>query len=393
VSEWGGGTYLARTERAPLFPSPPIRTPSPAGIASAHFVHVMQEWAYRHAASRGNVLHSVRRNVHICTNPQHRVKPLGGHGRQPPLPSTSSDAGRWFPRDVHCRRASRWLRPASRARRTPRHTMTMNFMVSASRCWPTGRWASPCRRAAWGRSARWRYDQLSHRSLGDDWRKTWGLFGGTGFFLTGVAYTAPVSRTSCSRWCSWTRAATIPHRSAGRAVEFAAFAVFSVFVGAIIYPIYANWTWGGGWLSALGKKNLGLGHGHVASAGFVRVHMTGGVNGVRSPRCCWGPRAGEDNADGTVKCHFPATTPDGAGRPRSSSPSGVRVQRRIERWRALTCRNRGHRDEPRCWLGRLEESPHAVRLWRRLRQARTPRCSANGTLAGPSPIHRRRAPS
>src|SRR6266508_3516191 len=80
--------------------------------------------------------------------------------------------------------------------------------------------------------------------------------------------------------------------------KFAAFAVFSVFVGAIIYPIYANWTWGGGWLAMLGK-NLGLGHGHVDFAGSSVVHMTGGVMALVTARLL-GPRRGKYNANGTV---------------------------------------------------------------------------------------------
>ena len=48
-------------------------------------------------------------------------------------------------------------------------------------------------------------------------------------------------------------------------------------ISTIIYPIYANWVWGGGWLSTLGTS-FGLGHGHVDFAGSSVVHMTGGVS-------------------------------------------------------------------------------------------------------------------
>ena len=43
-----------------------------------------------------------------------------------------------------------------------------------------------------------------------------------------------------------------------------------------IYPIFANWVWGGGWLSQLGA-NFGLGHGHVDFAGSSVVHLVGGL--------------------------------------------------------------------------------------------------------------------
>src|SRR5438094_977870 len=78
----------------------------------------------------------------------------------------------------------------------------------------------------------------------------------------------------------------------------AGFLVISVFVGPFIYPICANWTWGGGWLAMLGK-NVGLGHGHVDFAGSSVVHMTGGVMAFVT---AWllGPRRGKYNADGTA---------------------------------------------------------------------------------------------
>ncbi len=127
--------------------------------------------------------------------------------------------------------------------------------------------------------------------------KPWGLFGHTGFFLTGVAYAAPVFTYFLFQMVFMDTAATIPTGAMAERWKFSAFAVFSVFVGAVIYPIYANWTWGGGWLSQLGV-NLGLGHGHVDFAGSSVVHMTGGVIALVG---AWliGARRGKYNADGT----------------------------------------------------------------------------------------------
>jgi ammonium transporter, Amt family len=74
--------------------------------------------------------------------------------------------------------------------------------------------------------------------------------------------------------------------------------VFSLFIGGLIYPLYANWVWGGGWLATLGK-NFGLGHGHVDFAGSSVVHMTGGVMALVTAKLL-GPRRGKYNPDGTV---------------------------------------------------------------------------------------------
>ncbi len=127
--------------------------------------------------------------------------------------------------------------------------------------------------------------------------KQWGLFGGSGFFLTGVAYVAPVFAYFLFQMVFMDTAATIPTGALAERWKFAGFAVFSVFVGAFIYPIYANWTWGGGWLAMLGK-NAGLGHGHVDFAGSSVVHMTGGVMALVTASLL-GPRRGKFNVDGT----------------------------------------------------------------------------------------------
>src|SRR6266498_2186566 len=179
------------------------------------------------------------------------------------------------------------------------HTMTMNFMVYGIAM--LAYWAVGFALQAGGvgpLGTLGGYDQLSHEVSVTIGGKAWGLFGATGFFLTGVAYTAPVFAYFLFQMVFMDTAATIPTGALAERWKFAAFAVFSVFVGAIIYPIYANWTWGGGWLAMLGK-NLGLGHGHVDFAGSSVVHMTGGVMAFVTA-ILLGPRRGKYNADGSV---------------------------------------------------------------------------------------------
>ena len=72
----------------------------------------------------------------------------------------------------------------------------------------------------------------------------------------------------------------------------------ALFVGTIIYPIYGNWVWGGGWLATLGKE-FGLGHGHVDFAGSSVVHLTGGVLAFIGAYLL-GPRIGKYNKDGSA---------------------------------------------------------------------------------------------
>jgi Amt family ammonium transporter len=74
--------------------------------------------------------------------------------------------------------------------------------------------------------------------------------------------------------------------------------LFTAVISTIIYPVYANWVWGGGWLSQLGK-NFGLGHGHVDFAGSSVVHMTGGVMALVLAKYL-GARTGKYTPDGKI---------------------------------------------------------------------------------------------
>ena len=74
-------------------------------------------------------------------------------------------------------------------------------------------------------------------------------------------------------------AATIPTGAMAERWRFSSFLVYGLFMSALLYPLYGNWVWGGGWLSTLGQ-HLGLGHGHVDFAGATVVHMTGGVTAL-----------------------------------------------------------------------------------------------------------------
>src|SRR5438552_7112518 len=177
------------------------------------------------------------------------------------------------------------------------HTITMNYMVygiAMLAYWVVGFALQAGGVGALGTLGG--YDKLAHEVSLTIGGKDWGLFGRTGFFLSGVAYAAPVFTYFLFQMVFMDTAATIPTGALAERSKFSAFVVFSVFVGAFIYPIYANWTWGGGWLAMLGK-NLGLGHGHVDFAGSSVVHMTGGVMAFVTAALL-GPRRGKYNADG-----------------------------------------------------------------------------------------------
>jgi ammonium transporter, Amt family len=118
-----------------------------------------------------------------------------------------------------------------------------------------------------------------------------GLFGTKGFFLSGMTYDAAVYGIFLFQMVFMDTTATIPTGSMAERWTFKSFVVYGFFISAIVYPLYANWVWGGGWLSTLGR-NFGLGHGHVDFAGSSVVHMTGGVAALVGAMVL-GPRIGK----------------------------------------------------------------------------------------------------
>jgi len=91
--------------------------------------------------------------------------------------------------------------------------------------------------------------------------------------------------------------ATIPTGSMAERWRWNAFVGWGLFCGAIYYPLFGAWTWGGGWLSQLGN-NLDLGFGYVDFAGSGVVHAVGGVAGLAGALVL-GPRIGKFNKDGS----------------------------------------------------------------------------------------------
>jgi Amt family ammonium transporter len=93
--------------------------------------------------------------------------------------------------------------------------------------------------------------------------------------------------------------ATIPTGSMAERWKFKSFMWWGLFCGAIYYPLFGAWTWGGGWLSQLGN-NVGLGFGYVDFAGSGIVHATGGAAALAGAMVI-GPRIGKFGKDGKAR--------------------------------------------------------------------------------------------
>jgi ammonium transporter, Amt family len=127
--------------------------------------------------------------------------------------------------------------------------------------------------------------------------KDFGIIGYKGFFLTGDSYDVAVFTLFLFQMVFMDTTATIPTGAMAERWKFLAFCVYGLFISMLIYPIYGNWVWGGGWLSQLGA-NFGLGHGAVDFAGSGVVHMVGGVTALAGA-IVLGPRIGKYKKDGT----------------------------------------------------------------------------------------------
>ena len=127
----------------------------------------------------------------------------------------------------------------------------------------------------------------------------WGVIGHQGFFLSGHSYDVAIMGFFFFQLVFMDTAATIPTGAMAERWKFSSFVVYGFFIAAIVYPIYGNWVWGGGWLSTLGR-NLGLGHGALDFAGSGVVHAVGGFSALAG---AWvlGPRIGKFAKDGAPR--------------------------------------------------------------------------------------------
>ncbi len=86
--------------------------------------------------------------------------------------------------------------------------------------------------------------------------------------------------------------ATIVSGAMAERTRFLSYCVYSAVISAIIYPIEAHWTWGGGWLAQMGFHDF---------AGSNCIHMVGGICALIGAYLV-GPRIGKfsKDADGKI---------------------------------------------------------------------------------------------
>ena len=94
-------------------------------------------------------------------------------------------------------------------------------------------------------------------------------------------------------------AASIVSGALAERVKLWSFFVFTLVLTAIIYPVVGAWTWGGGWLNAMGFQDF---------AGSTIVHGTGGCAALAGALVV-GARRNKFRKDGTVTATPPSNIP------------------------------------------------------------------------------------
>ena len=122
-----------------------------------------------------------------------------------------------------------------------------------------------------------------------------GIAGTTNFFLTDGANDWQVYVDWMFQMVFAGTAATIVAGAVAERTKTQAYLAYSFIIGAIIYPLYGHWVWGGGWLGSLDAIGLPAAADY---AGSGVVHAVGGFIALAGAAVV-GARTGKFNADGS----------------------------------------------------------------------------------------------
>lgn len=114
------------------------------------------------------------------------------------------------------------------------------------------------------------------------------FIGWEGFFFIGSDSNVPAECTFIFQTVFCATTATIVSGAMAERTKFSMYVLYSMLISAFIYPIEGHWSWGGGWLSAMGFHDF---------AGSTVVHLCGGVLALTGA-IVLGPRIGKYTKDG-----------------------------------------------------------------------------------------------
>lgn len=123
-----------------------------------------------------------------------------------------------------------------------------------------------------------------------------GLMGLHGFLLGPEALSAGALALFVHHMVFLDTAMTIPTGAMAERWKTINFLFYCAVMSMLVYPVFAHWVWGGGWLARLGT-DFGLGHGCLDFAGSGVVHLVGGTAALAGAAVL-GPRIGKYDASG-----------------------------------------------------------------------------------------------
>ena len=302
----------------------------------------------------------------LCDGRRHRARRITGRRadareKMPPPPSASrSTCCGWSSArcsSSSCRRASRSSRPASAGRSTrptwcrrtsPSSASASSASSSSATRLMFGGLLAAAHRHGQRRSGRTCSGPATGSSCGRAAGPVSGqgcyTAGGSAFFLYMVAFMDTV--------------ATIPTGAMAERWKWKAFVGWGLFCGAIYYPLFGAWTWGGGWLRQ--DSGTRMTSAPATSTSPAPASCTPSAASPRSPvRSSSDLASASTTRTASANTHPGSPHPDGDARHVHPAVRLVRLQRGIDL--------RGHRRPVRGRRRRTRRSP--------VRSAPSPRCS------------------
>jgi ammonium transporter, Amt family len=127
--------------------------------------------------------------------------------------------------------------------------------------------------------------------------KVWNCIAAEPFLMRGLELDgSAASLAACFGMLSVGLAALIPLGAGADRWRLGAICASTALLAGVVYPVFAHWVWGGGWLAQLGT-NCGLGNGFVDAGGSGTIQAVGGLTAL-SVAWILGPRRGKYTLEG-----------------------------------------------------------------------------------------------
>lgn len=124
----------------------------------------------------------------------------------------------------------------------------------------------------------------------------WNWIGAGKLFFARIDPESPAALMACFGMFACALAAIIPLGAGAERWRLGAAALSTAVLAAWTFPLFAHWSWGGGWLAALGSS-FGIGGGFVDAGGAGTIQTVGGLSALS---IAWiaGPRRAKFSQEG-----------------------------------------------------------------------------------------------